>query len=37
MDVSKLENIINDAWENRDTISTDTKGCLLYTSPSPRD
>ena len=26
MDVSKLENIINDAWENRDTISTDTKG-----------
>ena len=26
MDVSKLENIINDAWENRDTINTDTKG-----------
>ena len=26
MDVSKLENIIDDAWENRDTISTDTKG-----------
>ena len=26
MDVSKLENIINDAWENRDIISTDTKG-----------
>ena len=26
MDVSKLENIINDAWENRDAISTDTKG-----------
>tara|TARA_Y100001968_G_scaffold175167_1_gene160535 strand:- start:226 stop:1086 length:861 start_codon:yes stop_codon:yes gene_type:complete len=26
MDVSKLENIINDAWEKRDTISTDTKG-----------
>ena len=26
MDVSKLEKIINDAWENRDTISTDTKG-----------
>ena len=26
MDVSKLENIINDAWENRDTISTDTTG-----------
>ena len=29
MDVSKLENIINDAWENRDTISTDTTGEVL--------
>ena len=26
MDVSKLETIINDAWENKDNISITTKG-----------
>ena len=26
MDVSNLENIINDAWDNRDKIDTNTTG-----------
>ena len=26
MDVSKLENVINDAWDNRENIDPSTKG-----------
>ena len=53
MDMAQLEQDINAAWDDRDSISAATtgavrdavnaalgmldNGCLLYTSPSPRD